>query len=89
MKHLARGKMESSKNQGEFYSLNFRKPNTVMAISLLLQELDNPSDLDEIKKTLKARLRKIKETDIFTVWTFLLATFTHIPLLTLIILLVL
>jgi len=48
-------------------TLGPRKPNTVMAISLLLQELDNPSDLDEIKKTLKARLRKIKETDIFTV----------------------
>jgi len=44
-----------------------RKPNTVMAISLLLQELEHPADLDEIKKTLKARLRKTKETDIFTV----------------------
>ena len=46
----------------------FRKPNTVMAISLLLNELENPEDLDEIKKTLKVRLKKLKETtDIFTV----------------------
>jgi len=45
-----------------------KKPNTVMAISLLLNELENPDDLDEIKKTLKVRLKKIKETtDIFTV----------------------
>ena len=39
-----------------------------MAISLLLNELENPEDLDEIKKTLKVRLKKLKETtDIFTV----------------------
>jgi len=56
-----------SLKSSEDETLGPRKPNTVMAISLLLQELDNPSDLDEIKKTLKARLRKVKETDIFTV----------------------
>ena len=39
-----------------------------MAISLLLNELENPEDLDEIKKTLKVRLKKLKETtDIFIV----------------------
>jgi len=58
--------LKSSKSS-EDETIGPRKPNTVMAISLLLQELDHPSDLDEIKKTLKSRLRKVKETDIFTV----------------------
>ena len=50
-----------------------------MAISLLLQELDHPGDLDEIKKTLKSRLRKVKETDIFTVWNFSHSTASTFP----------
>ena len=40
-----------------------------MAISLLLNELENPEDLEEVKKSLSLRFQKLKDVtgEIFTV----------------------
>ena len=59
---------ESSISENISENLTIRKPRIVSAISLLLEELDCFEDLEELKKEIELRGKKIKESsDVFTV----------------------